>query len=227
MSEEVGLPSSSAALPTSPLTYDPATLVSTGLPSNMCILSGFPSTPNKSLTTITAFPFGIWFADANTVYVADEGDGYTGGTDLYTHAAAQTTAGLQKWFFNGTTWTLAYTLQSGLGLGSAYQIHGYPTGNNPATSLPWAPATDGLRNITGRVNHDGTVTIWAITSTISGNGDTGADPNRLVAITDRLKNTDATQAAKEKFVTLRQAGFAEALRGVSLTPDTDTARRGW
>jgi hypothetical protein len=193
----------------------------------MCILSGFPSTPNKSQTTITAFPFGIWFADANTLYVADEGDGYTGGTDLYTHAAAQTTAGLQKWVFNGTTWTLAYTLQNGLGLGSAYQIHGYPTGNNPGTSLPWAPATDGLRNITGRVNHDGTVTIWAITSTVSGNGDTGADPNRLVAVIDRLKNTDATKAASEKFVTVRQAGFAEALRGVSFTPDAETSEHHW
>jgi hypothetical protein len=223
----VGLPSASATLPASPLTYDPSTVVTTGLPSNICILSGFPSMPNKSLTTITAFPFGIWFADANTFYVADEGDGYTAGADLYTHAAEQTTAGLQKWVFNGTTWTLAYTLQGGLGLGSPYQIHGYPTGNNPGTNLPWAPATDGLRNITGRVNHDGTVTIWAITSTVSGNGDTGADPNRLVAITDQLKNTTATKAAGEKFVTVRQAGFAEALRGVAFTPDAETSEHHW
>jgi hypothetical protein len=35
--------------------------------------------------------------------VADEGDGFTGGADLYTHAAAQTTAGLQKWVFNSAT----------------------------------------------------------------------------------------------------------------------------
>ena len=53
---------------------------------------------------------------------------------------------------------------------------GYPTGINAATNLPWAPATDGLRNITGRVNRDGTVSIWAITSTVSGSGDQGADP---------------------------------------------------
>lgn len=220
----VGLPSSSAVLPTSALIYDPSTLAKNGLPPNMCILSGFPSTPNKSAAVVTAFPFGIWFADANTLYVADEGDGYTGGTDLYTHAAAQTTAGLQKWVFNGTTWTLAYTLQNGLDLGKAYQIRNYPTGNNAATSLPWAPATDGLRNITGRVNHDGTVTIWAITSTVSGNGDVGADPNRLVAITDSLKNTNSTKAAREQFFTLRQAGFAETLRGVSFTPNSNTEK---
>jgi len=52
-------------------------------------------------------------------------------------------------------------------------VPGYPTGDNPATGLPWSPGTDGLRNLTGRVNPDGSVTIWAITSTVSGNGDQG------------------------------------------------------
>jgi hypothetical protein len=223
----VGVPSSSAALPTTPLTppSDPSTA---GLPNNMCILSGFPAIPNKSQTTVTAFPFGIWFADANTVYVADEGDGYTGGTDMYTHAAAQTTAGLQKWVFNTTTktWNLAYTLTNGLKLGSPYTVHGYPAGTNLATSLPWAPATDGLRNIAGQKNFDGTVTIWAITSTVSGGGDTGADPNKLVAIIDRLDNTSAAGASREQFVALRDAGFGEVLRGVSFTPGTETATGG-
>ena len=221
----VGLPSSSATLPTTPLTppSDPST---SGLPNNMCILAGFPAIPNKSQTTVTAFPFGIWFADANTVYVADEGDGFTGGTDLYTHAAAQTTAGLQKWTFNTTTktWNLAYTLTKGLQLGTAYTVHGYPTGTNAATGLPWSPATDGLRNITGKVYPDGTVVIWAITSTVSGGGDTGADPNKLVAIIDKLDNTTAAGAAREQFVTLRDAGFGEVLRGISFTPGTETAK---
>ena len=104
-------------------------------------------------------------------------------------------------------------------------MHGYPTGTNAATSLPWSPATDGLRNITGSVNRDGTVTIWAITSTVSGAGDPGADPNKLVAITDKLNYATSAQAGKEKFVTLRSAGWGEVLRGVSLTP-TDKAREG-
>jgi hypothetical protein len=213
-------------LPTAPLAYDPATLLTTGLPSNVCVLAGFPSTPNKT-ATVTAFPFGIWFADAHTVYVADEGDGYTGGTDLYTHAAAQTTAGLQKWVFNSAkgSWTLAYVLQTDLGLGVPYTVAGYPSGSNAATKLPWSPAADGLRNITGRVGRDGKVTIWAITSTISGNGDTGADPNRLVAVEDRLENTDSGVAAQERFHTLRTAKFGEALRGVSFTPGTNLDQR--
>ena len=224
-----GVPAAGATLPTTSIPYDFGTVANTGLTSNMCILAGFPSTPNKNLTTVTAFPFGIWFADANTVYVADEGDGDASDSTLYTHAAAQTTAGLQKWVFNASTktWSLAYTLQTGLNLGTPYIVHGYPTGNNTATGLPWAPATDGLRNITGKVNPDGTVTIWAITSTVSGGGDTGADPNKLVAITDLLKNTSATVAAKERFFTLREAGFGEVLRGVSFTPGTETAKGSW
>jgi hypothetical protein len=214
----VGLPSPSATLPTSPLPYDPGKLQTDGLPSNMCILAGFPAVPNKFATT-TAFPFGIWFANATTVYIADEGDGYAGAADLYTHAAAQTTAGLQKWVFNSSTntWNLAYTLQTGLGLGVPYTVRHYPSGNNPGTGLPWAPATDGLRNLTGAVG-DGYAAIWAVTSTISGNGDQGADPNQLVLVFDSLQNTDPKVAAQESFFTIRKAGFGEVLRGVSFTP---------
>ncbi|WP_043286896.1 hypothetical protein [Paraburkholderia oxyphila] len=215
----VGVPAPGAKLPTQPLAYNPATVQSSGLPSNVCVLAGFPTTPNKTATT-TAYPFGVWFADANTLYVADEGDGYASGPDLDTHAAAQTTAGLQKWVYNAGTksWKLAYTLQNGLGLGTPYTVPGYPGGANSATGLPWAPATDGLRNLTGHVDADGTVTLWAITSTVSGNGDQGADPNRLVAIRDVLHNTQASGATQEHFVTLRNAGFGEVLRGVSLAP---------
>jgi hypothetical protein len=186
----------------------------------MCILKGFPT----ALKTKTAFPFGIWFANRNTLYVADEGNGtntYSAATGMYTAAAAQTTAGLQKWVFDGTTWKLAYTLQAGLNLGAPYSVPGYPGGNNPATGLPWAPAADGLRNITGRVNRDGSATIYAITSTVSGNGDQGADPNKLLAITDSPAAT--SPAPTEAFTTLRTAGYGEVLRGVSFSPRGESA----
>jgi hypothetical protein len=224
----VGVPVAGAVLPTSPLAYNPGTLSSSGLPSNMCILAGFPTALAKTATTV-AYPFALWFADANTLYVADEGDGYVAGSDLYTHAAAQTTAGLQKWVYSASTksWSLAYTLQSGLELGQPYTVRDYPTGTNTATNLPWSPATDGLRQITGRVDRDGKVTIWAVTSTISGGGDTGADPDRLVAIRDSLSNTTAAGAAKEHFVTLRTAKFGEVLRGVSFAPGADQQGNGW
>ena len=44
----------------------------------------------------------------------------------------------------------------------------------------------GQRSITGRVNPNGTVTIWATISTASGGGGQSADPNKLVEITDPL-----------------------------------------
>jgi len=220
----VGVPAPGAKLPAAPLSYT-LPLPSTGLPNNMCVLAGFPTLSNKAGNPAN-FPFGLWFADANTLYVADEGDGYTGGTDLYTHAAAQTNAGLEKWIFDSTTgqWNLAYVLTNGLNLGAPYTVPGYPRGTNSATGLPWSPATDGVRNITGKVNGDGTVTIWAITSTISGNGDTGADPDKLVVITDNLKAT--TLPAGEKFFTLRTASFGEVLRGISFTPAADPDHDG-
>jgi hypothetical protein len=219
----VGVPQPGAKLPTSPIDYNPALLQSEGVtPYNMCILQGFPTTLAKSASE-DAFPFGLFFANADTVYVADEGNGtatYDPATGSYSAAAAQTTAGLQKWVFNGTQWNLAYTLSTGLNLGQPYSVAGYPTGDNAATGLPWAPATDGLRNITGRVNPNGTVTIWAVTSTVSGSGDQGADPNKLVAITDKL--SAAVLPAGEQFVTVRSASCGEVLRGVSFTPGSST-----
>jgi hypothetical protein len=218
----VGVPQPGAALPTSPLAYDPVLVQSKGVyPYNMCVLQGFPT----ALKSATSFPFGVWFANADTLYVADEGSGvntYSAASGTYTAAAAQTTAGLQKWVREAGTWKLAYTLNDGLNLGAPYTVPGYPTGNNPATGLPWAPATDGLRNITGRVNRDGTVTIWAVTSTVSGNGDQGADPNKLVAVTDNLSTVTPPVA---HFTTVRAAGFGEVLRGVSFTPGTEIDSR--
>jgi hypothetical protein len=213
----VGLPKPGATLPDSPLAYDPTVLETQGLPSNICILRGFPSTINSKLKKkTTAYPFGIWFADSKTIYLADEGDGDLADAGL-------TPAGLQKWVFDDASgsWKLVYTMQTGLGLGATYPFpgdSGYPTGSNAATGHPWAPVTDGLRNITGRVNGDGSVTIWGITSTASGSGDPGADPNKLVAITDVLANQSAAAGALESFVTLRTAGFKEVLRGVAFAP---------
>ena len=215
-SNGVGLPPANAVLPTAPMKYNGKVLQTLGLdPNNMCVLQGFPT----ELKSTSSFPFGIWFADANTLYVADEGNGdntYSNG--MYTGAASQTTAGLQKWILDSTTgqWNLAYVLQSGLQLGVPYTVTNYPTGNNSATGLPWSPGTDGLRNITGVVNQNGTATIFAITSTVSGNGDQGADPNQLVVITDNVSATSLPPS--EKFRTLRTAAFAEVLRGVAFAP---------
>jgi len=221
----VGLPGASATLPAAPIFYDATKLQTLGVvPYNMCVLKGFSTTLAK---TATLFPFGVWFADAKTLYVSDEGNGTTTFDPVsgkYTAAASQTGAGLQKWVFDTGlgAWKLAYVLQAGLNLGVPYTVKNYPTGQNPKTGLPWAPAADGLRNIMGRVNHNGTATIWGITSTVSGNGDQGADPNQLVMITDNLAATSLP--AGESFTAIQTARFGEVLRGVSFTPGTDRDR---
>ena len=233
-----GVPSSSASLPTAGSFTSPAystsntalglTTANPGLaPTNACILNGFPTALAK--TSPTYYPFGIWFANPTTLYVADEGNGtntYSNGS--YTAAAASTTAGLEKWSLNTTTntWSLDYTLQSGLNLGTPYSVansggNSYPTGLNSTdggTGLPWAPATDGLRNLVGQVNGDGTVTIWASTSTVSGSGDQGSDPNQLVAIKDNLAST--TLPTTESFYNVMPATYGQVIRGVSFTPAT-------
>jgi len=100
-------------------------------------------------------------------------------------------------------------------------VAGYPTGINSVTGLPWAPATDGLRNITGRVNRNGTVTIWAVTSAVSGGGDQGADPNGLVSVTDDLNA--AALPANEAFRAVVAPGYDKVVRGVSFTPGTSVS----
>ncbi len=77
------------------------------------------------------------------------------------------------------------------------------------------------RNLTGRVNGDGTVNLYAITSTISSNGDQGADPNKLVTVTDRLIAVSLPASNSNgwrHFTTLRTAQAGEVLRGISFAP---------
>jgi hypothetical protein len=90
----VGIPGTSASLPTAPISYNASLLQTKGVfPYNMCVLNGFPT----ALKSKTSFPFGLWFANATTIYVADEGNGdntYSSSSEKDTKAAAQTTAGL-------------------------------------------------------------------------------------------------------------------------------------
>lgn len=185
----------------------------------LTILSGFP---NTAASVNTAFPFGIWFADANTLYVCDEGDGVLVSPAVNGNVAdtqSQQTAGLQKYRLINSTWVLQYTLQDGLNIGVPYSVKRYPSSLNPATG--------GCRNIAGQNNFDGTVTIFAITSTISSNGDTGADPNKLVKVTDRVNDTTLPLGDKYlgHFSTIRSAEAGEVLRGVALAPED--GRFGW
>ncbi|HEY6301656.1 MAG TPA: hypothetical protein VIX14_01205 [Terriglobales bacterium] len=186
------------------------------------ILPGFPNTNASTNAPGGAYPFGIWFANATTLYVCDEGDLiYTpnqviNGQVNVADAGTLATAGLQKWAFNttasGPTWVLEYVIQNGLNLGVPYSVPNYPASIEPATG--------GCRNIIGVAHGDGTATIYAITSTISLNGDNGADPNQLVKVTDLISATQpATNGYLDTVVTIRSARAGEVFRGVALAPE--------
>jgi hypothetical protein len=186
------------------------------------ILPGFPNTSASTNSPGGDYPFGIWFANATTLYVCDEGDLiYTSnqvinGQVNVADAGTLATAGLQKWVLTTTggsqTWVREYVIQNGLNLGVPYSVPNYPASIEPATG--------GCRNIIGVVNHDGTATIYAITSTISQNGDNGADPNKLVVVTDLINATQpSTEGFVDTFFTVRSAGAGEAFRGVALAPE--------
>jgi len=197
------------------------------------ILPGFPATlasgvDSNGNPTPVAYPFGMWFANPNTLYVCDEGDGNLVSPPVNGNVAsadAQATAGVQKWILVGGTWQMAYVLNNGLNIGVPYSVENYPAALNPAT--------DGCRSITGRVNWDGTVDIFATTSTVSNSGDQGADPNLLVTVTDRLDATtppagDGGYGWGDRlgvFRVIRAAKSGEVFRGVDFAPqDRDEGR---
>jgi hypothetical protein len=151
---------------------------STADSATISILPGFPMDSAKE-TGANFTPFGLFFANPTTLYVADEGSGDS--TDATLHA------GLEKWTLSNGTWSLDYTLQAGL-IGDTYTVPGWD----------YTETTTGLRNLTGEVNANGTVTLWATTATSSASGDNGADPNEIVEITDVLADP-TTPPAGETF----------------------------
>ena len=182
---------------------------------SMTILPGFSTNLAKSTPTAAApvdHPFGLFFANSTTLYVADEGSGST--SDLSGGSTPFELGGLQKYSLVGNTWQLDYTLRGSL-MGSSYTVNG--TGSLAGDSL--STSVDGLRNLAGKVNANGTVTLYALTSTIGSNlGDAGADPNQLVAITDTLGDTSASQVTGENYSVLETAALGQVLRGVAVAP---------
>jgi hypothetical protein len=179
------------------------------------ILNGFPTdSARASLADGTSggdfTPFAMFFANDHTLYVTDEGTG---------NSADAAHAGLEKWILGSNgTWTLAYTLTGGL--------IGKVDSNLVGFDGPYPDVTTiGLRNLTGLVNTDGTVTLWAATSTNSTSGDTGADPNRVVEITDEVAATTLTgKVAKETFRTIEGPTYGTVYRGVAYVVAGDQDR---
>jgi hypothetical protein len=185
-------------------------LPAAGISTPITVLPGF-NTLSAKTDTNGPHPFGVWFATSTTLYVADEGSG--AATDFGTNPTTQA-GGLDKYSLVNGTWQLDYELKGSL-IGSSYTVNG--TGSLAGDSLQ--TKVDGLRNLAGKVNANGTVTLYAVTSTVgSALGDSGADPNQIVAITDTLAATSASQVSGENFNVLDTAALGQVYRGVALDP---------
>ncbi len=168
--------------------------------ATITVVPGFPTDLAKA-TSGNFTPFATFFANPTTVYVTDEGTG--NALDVSSHA------GLEKWSLVNGTWQLDYVLTNGL-IGSV-------DSNLAGSDGPWPNVTTiGLRNLTGVVNQaTNTVTLWATTSTSSTSGDNGADPNKVVTITDQLGATTLSAVASESFSVVVGPTYGTVYRGVA------------
>ncbi|MEX3843808.1 hypothetical protein [Paraburkholderia sp. BR10882] len=200
------------------------------LPQNasMTIVPGFPTTSAATLTASSAtttppawtlsqgvgYPFGMWVPSNNTnlMFVADEGDG---GTSAY---APSGSGGLWVYQQSGGTWTAIAHITQGLNLGQPYTITD-TAGTYGTAGANYTTTPDGLRNVTGQINSDGSYTLYAVTSTI-GNSlgttfDAGADSNQLVTLKLSVSGQTVTTSG---FTVMQTAPYGQVLRGVTLVP---------
>ena len=131
-----------ASYGTTPPTSGTTPTVLPGISESVTLTSAMANTVNGADigSVVNLSPENFFFANADTLYVADGGNPKNGGLG---------DGGLQKWSFTGTTWVLDYTLSLGLDL--------VP---DTATS-----GTSGLIGLTGVVS-GGTVTLYATNETI-------------------------------------------------------------
>ncbi len=180
-------------------TVSPEPTVANAGSATISVVPGFP-TDSAKVTSGNFTPFAVFFANATTMYVTDEGTG--NATDVASHA------GLEKWSLVGGTWQLDYVLTNGL-INTVDNLTG--------SDGPWPTVTTiGLRNLTGVVNPGtGTVTLYATTSTKSTSGDNGADPNKVVTITDSIGATTASAVSSESFSVVVGPNYGTVYRGVA------------
>ncbi len=191
-----------------------------------------PTTAGNSITalpglTFTAktsgfHPFGFFFANPNTLYIADEGKPTAPTTNGPGTITNSTEAGLQKWSFNASTkqWMLDYVMTNGLDLNVLKPVSGYTYTDSSGKTETVYSAVTGLRNMTGVVNSDGTVTIYAITGNTSIISGGEPDPTSLVSITDPLSAMSlSTSGSYDTFSTLATSSVGNVFRGVAMAPD--------
>jgi hypothetical protein len=183
---------------------------------NATLLAAFaaqsPALTSWPLSWSAGYPFGMWMpkTNLNLMFVADEGDGDP--SDM-----AIGSGGLWVYQKSGSTWTPIAHITQGLNLGQNYTVTD-SAGTYGTKGASYTTSTDGLRNITGQVNSDGSFTIYAVTSTANNSlgttFDAGADSNQLVKITLSVSGSTVSTSG---FTVMQTAPYGQALRGVAMT----------
>jgi len=177
---------------------------------------GAAQPPASTLAAGVVYPFGMWIPANNAalMFVGDEGDS---GTAAY---APNGSGGLWVYRNADGAWTPIAHVTQGLNLGQNYTVTD-AAGAYGATGASYTTTADGLRNITGQANSDGSYTIYAVTSTIGnslGSGfDAGADSNQLVKINLTVNDSTVTTSG---FSVMQTAPFGQVLRGVAIVPQS-------
>ncbi len=182
-----------------------------GAPTGIYQVAGLPTgaatstlitTANNGLTgaaRVNYSPEGFFFANANTLYVADTGVPKAGGIGG---------GGIQKWTLDNGTWSLQYTLTN-------------PNFVAPNLAANATSGETGFEAITGEIMVGGKISLDAISYTA---GD--ANPNGLYEITDTLSSTSG---AGETFTELESAAGngGEVFKGVSFAPQDVPEPSSW
>jgi hypothetical protein len=143
--------------------------------------------------TVNLSPENYFFANPDTLYVADSGSPKNTSAD-----SPLGDGGLQKWTLSNGTWTLDYTISDGLDL--------VPNSDSSGST--------GLYGLAGQVVTIGGVQEVELFATNYTIGDT--DPTFLYGVTDVLG--DLTAQAGEKFTELEKAPDDANFKGVAFAP---------
>jgi hypothetical protein len=133
--------------------FQGVSIVGTGLPTTagqtIALLNGFPTATGPS-------SYDYFFADPNTLYVADDRTSASGG--------------IQKWTQSGGTWTLQYTLNvPGATMGTFLGCRGLTGFAQGGATVLWATTTQTNANQIVRVSDTGPTSTFTFIATAATN----------------------------------------------------------
>jgi hypothetical protein len=197
--DRIGTLGTAGTPPTTQLNQQPTALP--GINGAVTLANGNGNSINGSTGSVYLSPENFFYANATTLYVADSGDPKNGSSSGTAGVQNDGDGGLQKWSLINNTWTLDYTLSTGLNL--------VLNGNDEATV---EHGVSGLYGLTGKVV-GGQVELFATSYVLS-----DTDQTYLYGISDTLADTSASQVTGESFTTLEAAPADAEFKGVSLAP---------